>query len=341
MNKQKKIIHLIPSDRIGGVECAAKSTQNISNESMVFTLKYIYSAMSQSKILDQINYIKSIYFSVKSILNESPDIIIASLWKSCFVVFIVSIVKPNIKIILFLHSQNLNPIDKIINNMLAFRANEIWADSKSTLEGRLNSFFLIKKPPTKVISFILSKITPLKYKSPSPNFIYWGRIHSIKCIDKSIDIFLSIYNKRKDSNFIIIGPDGGDLKRIQSYINSLNSSNSIRILPEKDLSEIIRIANSSSFYLQCSASEGLAMSVAESMQLGLIPVVTSVGEIRNYCIHRKNSIIINNNNFLISEILNIINNENYYKYLRKNAISTWNSANTYQEDIYESCSNIK
>ena len=33
------------------------------------------------------------------------------------------------------------------------------------------------------------------------------------------------------------------------------------------------------------------MSVLESMQMGLIPIVTNVGELQNYCIDNKNSII--------------------------------------------------
>ena len=46
------------------------------------------------------------------------------------------------------------------------------------------------------------------------------------------------------------------------------------------------------FYIQLSDFEGMAMSVLESMSLGLIPVVTNVGEISNYGRHKLNSFII-------------------------------------------------
>ena len=36
------------------------------------------------------------------------------------------------------------------------------------------------------------------------------------------------------------------------------------------------------------------MSVVESMQLGLISIVTNIGEIKNYCIHGQNSLIFSN-----------------------------------------------
>ena len=44
---------------------------------------------------------------------------------------------------------------------------------------------------------------------------------------------------------------------------------------------IKKLANAS-FYLQTSKFEGFAMSVVESMMMGLVPVVTPVGEIGRY-----------------------------------------------------------
>ena len=50
-------------------------------------------------------------------------------------------------------------------------------------------------------------------------------------------------------------------------------------------------AKKCSFFLQLSFYEGFAMSVIEAMQLGLVPVVTNVGEISNYCIDNFNGVI--------------------------------------------------
>ena len=56
--------------------------------------------------------------------------------------------------------------------------------------------------------------------------------------------------------------------------------------------KIKNFAKESSFFIQSSFSEGMGISVLESMQLGLVPIVTNVGNIKNYCKDNFNSIII-------------------------------------------------
>ena len=75
------------------------------------------------------------------------------------------------------------------------------------------------------------------------------------------------------------------------------------------------------------------MSVVESMQLGLIPIVTQVGEIKNYCIHNKNSIIFKNKKSTKNTILNLIKNQKKLNFLYKNVVNTWSHKKTYKEDL--------
>ena len=63
--------------------------------------------------------------------------------------------------------------------------------------------------------------------------------------------------------------------------------NDVKFLGPKDLDSIIELTEETSFYLQTSKLEGMAMSVIESMQVGLIPLVTNVGEIQYYCFDKK------------------------------------------------------
>ena len=65
----------------------------------------------------------------------------------------------------------------------------------------------------------------------------------------------------------------------------------------------------------------MAMSVAESMQLGLIPLVTNVGQIKNYCKNHKNSIIYNENDKeVIQNIFELINSREKFLDMRKNIL---------------------
>ncbi|KGG00319.1 MULTISPECIES: glycosyltransferase [Prochlorococcus] len=337
-NKLIRFIHLLPLDCTGGVECAAKTAKNISKGNIFFSLFYISqkSRNYKSKILDFLDYLRDSFLSVFKILKYSPDVLIISLWKSCIVGIFIKILKPKVKIILFLHSSNLNFVDYFFNNLIGIISFEIWADSEITLTNRLNSFiFINKKKTNKVISFILNKEKPLPFNSVETNFIFWGRLHRIKNIRKSIDIFYSIYKKIKKSKFIIIGPDDGDYLNLRKYIIELDLEKNVKIYKEMSFDKIKNFAKESSFFIQSSLSEGMGISVLESMQLGIVPIVTNVGNIKNYCRDNFNSIIIDESS--TKKILEISKNHDKYLYLRKNAIETWRFKTIYKKDIYENC----
>ena len=338
-NKKISFIHILPSNCIGGAECAAKTTEYISNEDFSFSLFFISrkSKKYKAKFLNIANYLIDSFFSVIKILNNSPDFLIISLWKSCVIAVFIKIFKPKVKIILFLHSyKSLNIIDFFFNNFVGIISFEIWADSQITLKDRIKSFYFIKQTMRKeIISFILNHYKPLPINKIKTNFIFWGRLAPEKNISRAIDIFYSVCKKRKNSKFIIIGPDNGEFFKLNQQIINLNLVNNVQIIDEMGFNEIKKYAEKSSFFIQCSLTEGMGMSVLESMQLGLVPIVTNVGNIKNYCIDNFNSIIIDES--ITKKILNISGNAEKYLDLRKNAIETWHSKNLYRQDIYENC----
>ncbi|EFH2676779.1 glycosyltransferase, partial [Escherichia coli] len=91
--------------------------------------------------------------------------------------------------------------------------------------------------------------------------------------------------------------------------------------------------------LQFSHFEGMAMSVVDAMQVGVIPIVNNVGEIPNYVKNNINGIILDDKklgdenylNLNISCLLNIIKNDGGY-FLYNNAIKTFQDNNTYVDD---------
>ena len=72
-------------------------------------------------------------------------------------------------------------------------------------------------------------------------------------------------------------------KTIYKNIKKLGLKNNISLIDFASFEEIKTYAKKASFFIQLSSYEGMAMSVAESMQLGLIPLVTNVGQIKIYC----------------------------------------------------------
>ena len=332
--KRNKIIHLIPSNSIGGVESAAKTSINIKSDKYIFKLKFLSKQKYNSKFIQRIFSLIDITFSTIEVINYKPDFLLVSLWKSCLSAIFIKLANPKTKIILFLHcTKSANFIDYCFNKFLARFSYQIWGDSMSTLKERSLELGINPKKKKRVISFISYKFDPSKSKVFKPIFIFWGRYSSEKRIELAIELFNEISKNLDDARFLLIGLDNGKLKSLKELSNRLKLNKKIKFFKSKSIREIIKYANKSSFFLQLSDHEGLGMSVVESMQLGLIPIVTNIGEIKNYCLHGQNSLIFSNIKKTSEEILTLINYPKKMNYLKKNAIKTWSKQITYRDDI--------
>ena len=139
----------------------------------------------------------------------------------------------------------------------------------------------------------------------------------------------------------MIGPDGGELARIQKIVHNIGIADAVSFTGKKDFDEIKQLAEDASFYLQTSELEGMAMSVVEAMQLGLVPVVTPVGEIGTYCQHKKNSLLITSDQDTVKDVLDLLlSTPQQYENLRSKAIATWADKPLYSESIVQACLDI-
>jgi glycosyltransferase involved in cell wall biosynthesis len=101
--------------------------------------------------------------------------------------------------------------------------------------------------------------------------------------------------------------------------------------------EVLRRGAQHSFYLQTSVFEGMAMSVVEAMQLGLVPVVTPVGEIARYCVNGLNCIMISDDEGAVQQVLCALSDLDKFQALRDNAIATWEQYPLYKDSVIEAC----
>ena len=331
---KKRIIHLIPSNTIGGVESAAKTSIGIKSNKFIFSIKILSKQKKTKNLFLKTKSFIDIFFSTFQVLNLKPDFLIVSLWKSCLSALIIKFLKPSTKIILFLHlPKSVNFIDFLLNFVTAKIAYQIWSDSLTTLEKRGEELRLDIKVKKRIISFLAYKLNPNVKNEKFINFIFWGRLAKEKRIDLSIKLFAKISENIKDSKFLIIGPDCGELTRLKKQRDDLNLRDRIIFIPPLDINSIKEISQECLFFLQLSKEEGLGMSIVESMQLGLIPLVTNVGEIKNYCINNQNSIIYNDLESTKKIILNLIKNKKQIETLKYNAVKKWTKAITYREDL--------
>ena len=142
------------------------------------------------------------------------------------------------------------------------------------------------------------------------------------------------------ARFWIVGPDGGELDAIKSLCVSCGLTNAVTFLDASTHEEIISYSRRASFYLQTSSYEGMAMSVVESMQLGLVPVVTPVGEIANYCLQGVNAVIIRSDQNAVDDVIGLLNDDDRYQTIRAAAIASWTGKALYRDSVLSACQNL-
>ncbi len=330
----KRILYLIPLDGTGGVEVAAQTLKDLDEKNFKFELKYIFQKKSEI-----FNLLK-IFESFKKVLQHDPNILIVSLWRAALVGTLVKLFRPRVKIVLFIHSEkDTHFFDFIITRITLLLSKEVWFDSNASSKNRFK--FLFKKIKKHILSFNLRNIDLKKtvIKTNEPNFIYWGRISIDKGLYRALEIFEGVLNYFPNATFKIIGSHQFDYHKIKQYCVDRNLIDSVKFFDEMDFEDIKKQANLSSFYLQTSKFEGFAMSVVESMMMGLVPIVTPVGEIGSYC-NSKNSIIVYSNMEAIRDIVMVLKNNMSFNQISSFAVNTWGDQISYKESVINNCKRL-
>ena len=333
-----KCTHVIPYDAVGGVEVAARSMSCGDWSDIAFEVEYIYEKVdARPGKLSTFNPIAMLSLAWR-ISRGDTDLLIVSLWRSSIVGLIAKLFHPKLILVTFLHSaKDAHYFDFIFTRLSIWFSTEVWADSEATLLGRIPC---IRSGGYRIISFVTTRFQALPLKIVEPSFAFWGRVSKEKGLERSIRIFASVHMIHPNARFTIIGPDGGCLKALQELSVFLGLKESVFFLGAATHDEIRSFAGSASFYLQTSEVEGMAMSVVESMQLGLLPVVTSAGEIRSYCKDGYNAVIVSSEQNAVATILGLLSNNTLYQEMRVNAILTWVDKPLYHESIFQACNSI-
>ena len=296
------VAHLIPYDGIGGVEVAARSLaagDHPGPQGGVRVVKlfvsrrgggarderHVWTGPRASEWAPG-NYLGA----VAELRRRRPDLVIVSLWRSCIVALMARLVMPRLRLVAFLHlAETVHLPDRLLNRLVMELATEIWADSESTLAARLPARLHRKG---RVISFLTERLSRVTQAPVAPRFVFWGRLHPQKGLGRALDIFAALAATRPEARFTIIGPDMGSEATLRDRARVLGVADRVTFAGPMERAEIFARAADHDFYLQPSLTEGMAMSVVEAMQLGLIPVVAPVGEIPRYCRDGGNALFV-------------------------------------------------
>lgn len=334
-----KVIHLIPYDGIGGVESAARTMSDVTDDRVDFNLHYLFPAVKSRQ--QRASTFNPFYLlrCVREIIKEQPDLLIVSLWRSVLVGILVRFLRPRTRLVVFVHnSVDAHFIDYLVTRLATYLAHEVWLDSQGSADGRFNNPLRVK---TQIISFLAHHIeVDASVKLLSPTFIFWGRLAAQKDLCRSIKIFSKVLQFNPEAKYLIIGPDGDEAQKVHDFIARQGLIDFVSVIGPRDFSAIKAEAKNYSFYLQTSRYEGMAMAVVEAMQLGLVPIVTPVGEIGSYCKDQSNAILVSDDDKALLDIQHILTSQEAYDSLRAAAMYTWSNKPIYKDSVLDACRRV-
>ena len=278
----RRVIHLIPYDGIGGVERAAATVEGKQLGDLILERVFIFENVRDRTGRTATFNPQALWAAAGRLARSAPDLVILSLWRSVLVGWLARMRGCRAPMVLFLHNaRDAHFLDRMVTRLAARGVVAVWADSTASLQERIPQ---LNGVSTRVISYLLDRPSPARGESPdpAPNLIFWGRLTAQKEPQRMLAVFAEVYARHPDATFTVIGPDGGQETALRLDIARRGLEHAVRLVGPLSREKIASMAAHASFYLQTSRYEGMAISVMEAMQLGLVPVVTPVGEIARY-----------------------------------------------------------
>ena len=334
-------VHLIPEDGIGGVEVAAHALQ--ASPAPSCEVRLMFMAGGPARTDSRAEYVSPAlsvnnplvwWRALRRLWRERPEVLVCSLWRAVPVGLALKLFRPRTRLVFFLHlSAHAHLADRLLDAPMLLAADAVWADSRATLEARMGK----SRKPSRVISFVTHAVQPLsEICDLAPRLVFWGRLNRQKGLDRAIALVEALVSLGVDARFEIWGPDDGEKPLLEKQIQEAGLGKHVRFRGVTRREALPALAASHCFYLQLSRMEGMAMSVVEAMQLGLVPVVTPVGEIAGYCRDDENAIVLEDPGkmeALAKRLLALLQDEEGYRRLSRNARKTWENHPLYSDDF--------
>jgi glycosyltransferase involved in cell wall biosynthesis len=332
------IVHVLPARGIGGVEIAVRSA---AIENPDIRPLYIDDSPAAPEAVQFRRIGASIAWTIRTVLafdalrrlrNRRRSVAVFSLWKAslAFLVWRLAWRRPAL---LFIHcSVPVHWVDRGLTRLCAHLADGVLADSTETAEKRCPA--QLERGRVRVVSLLLDRLAPGDNAARDPGaFIYWGRYSTQKRIDRALSLFAAVREFMPEATLQMFGPDNGQMQRVRDRVVELGLQDAVSVGGPRPREEIFERARTATYFLQTSDYEGFCMSVAEAMQLGVIPVVTAVGEIANYCRHDENALIISSTDATIADLRRVHADRLLREALARRAVATWAGRPTYAEDF--------
>lgn len=136
--------------------------------------------------------------------------------------------------------------------------------------------------------------------------IFVGRLTEYKRPDRLIQALALVAHNIPTLHAVLVG-DGPEQDTLKSQVHALGIENQVKFLGQRaDVPELMGRAR---VFVLTSRWEGVSIAMLEAMALGVVPVVSDVGDLRTFVENEKNGYILSENDIAsfgkqISQLLN-------------------------------------
>jgi glycosyltransferase involved in cell wall biosynthesis len=256
------------------------------------------------------------------LVRTPPAVLVVSLWRAVLIGAVVKVLRPRVRLVVFLHNSRYKNRPDRWSHLLALRVCDVvFVDSEAARQALVPQ----ARKPVRLIAFKLRSdvATVQPDLGPPWYFAYWGRLSPQKRIDRALEL-LAVLRRDHDCRLICIGTDDGDGARLRARAAELGLTGCVDWQPEMPFASIETQVAKAAFFVQLSDFEGMAMSVVEAMQMGLVPVVSPVGEIERYAEDGVNAILYRGDiGELADRVVALLADPLRWRALHQAAIATW------------------
>lgn len=331
-----KVCHLIHSADYGGVETAVAAIRREPPPELIYKVATI----AGSKMPDTptaiprldhtglgLNNPLSICSVTRWIHRVAPDIVIASLWRAIVAGLVNKVISRKAIFIIFLHNTSYTSLADRLATALGKRfADAVLCDSDAT--ANIASASGNRHLSSHVVPLAPQNNLERHFYYPYPgalHLVFWGRIAQQKRIDRTLDVLQSLVSilGTEKVHFTAIGPDGGSCRALAQRASQLGLAGNITWLGPRSLDRVVESVRCASFFVQLSDYEGMAMAVIEAMSLGLVPVVTPVGQISQYTTDGLNAVHYSDPTRTARRIHDLWSDSATYRCVSDRAVQEW------------------
>lgn len=332
-----RVVHLIPRDGLGGVESAVRSLDPNKHKDLAVLYMAGPSLRPVSRLFRTLSPDRGLWSPVaywvalKELLRMRPKVLICSLWRASLVGIFAKILMPRTKLVVIVHATVISHFaDKLVTSLACKMAEEVWCDSEASKVAVRELF----GQEAKKISFRVAVDVKLKGRQRRRlDFVFWGRHAHVKRLPRAVRLFNRVLAQHPDARFYIYGGEGPATEEVLRAAGEATRPDRIQLMGIKPPAEYPEPIPSCTFFLMTSRTEGAALAVVEAMQLGLIPVVTPVGEIANYCVDGVNAILVEDDQIAADRIISLAEDGQRLLAMTMAAVETWNDVPDYSSDF--------